>query len=636
MVKIMDAHQKKRKKVFVFTTYRLILMSIGIIFITWNITLYWTNITVSQKPLSKTYVKHGGSKDFITTGYLYRRNPIRIKNTSSGKEHHGMPTKDVASSKLQRHTSFKGNPKQWDPGFNSEDAVSENDLMKELEKILQKQDIFRKNQEKAQVKSDSYKPEIERNDVSSRAGRSVIQIEKSSRKYFLIGDKFQLTVYMKDKFGKNVTQGGDFVRIWLKETSINSHVNGVVTDNGDGTYSGEVLLPWAGHPTVRVALSHTKEDVNTVTKAINKYGLLNKMYARFINKDKSVSENVPCGPLPVFSLDQEEMCNLTKLNYGYSWYSAKPSSAKLSCDDWVYIRGTNNLTVPDLVADRIRYTQHRQIGEDITITVIGKPANVIKTKPTLCSKRPREMSWREPSPSGFNYRGNWIITSCHSNLTQTVRNYHKCLMGRHVLILGDSNTRSFVQFLVYMLEMSYRTKPMPMSSWHDFTYAENQYNNSLSWYPHGSPFFANFFIPKYKLQPISKHLDEIGSANNSVVIIHMWGHFMRIPYKVFRLHVRKIRASVENLLRRSPDVDIIIKGPHAMTYFDWITPVDAIWRKHKQIWFEEFQGLHNRVLFLNFWDITVGVENVDIHPESKVVWSQIHMLMQLLCLNAYR
>ncbi|XP_060082495.1 NXPE family member 2-like [Ylistrum balloti] len=513
--------------------------------------------------------------------------------------------------------------------------ILKKDANKIFEEFIRKKTNYRKHMEEKEIDLNRTKLNTGRNGYSVSARWSVIKLSNPT-KSFKVGERLRLTVYLKDKLRRRINRGGDVLRIWMKETSIGANVNGAVIDNGDGTYTGEVLLPWAGRPSIYVALSHNREDIQSVTNAIDKYGVLNKMYALFQSKDKTVKESVPCGPLPLFALDEERMCNLTRYNYGYKWFSAKPSSVNLFCSDWTAIRGTNNITVPDHVANRIRYTQHQHIGKDIQITVDGEPGEVMKTKTNLCSRRPRENSWLEPTPSGFHYQSNWTITSCRSNLTRTVRNYHKCLAGRHLLLMGDSNTRGFIRLLVPMLKMTFRTRPMPVSSWHEFTYAENQYNNSLSWYPHESPFFANFFVPKYKLQPVSKHLDEIGAKNNSVILIHLWGHFMRIPYDVFRLHVRKIRESVDQLLIRSPDVDIVIKGPHAMTYFDWIAPVDSIWRKHKRIWFEEFKGLHGKVLFLNFWDMTVGTENVDIHPSEPVIWSQIHMFMQLLCQNTYR
>ncbi|XP_033761018.1 NXPE family member 2-like [Pecten maximus] len=624
----MEGSQKKRKRLFVLTPYQIILACIGTVFLTWNVILYRTKMTVTREPQAKDYVSdesrkvntwitQGSNQYFFETDKTSRSiiNPAKVNSSSSRSSNVGKPPLES----------------------NSEEYISKKDLMKILDEFIRKRDKYRKITEQSELIPDKSKPkENDSSNFSARARRSLFQVQNPSKNFFRVGEKFRLTIFMKDKLGRNITLGGDFLRMWMKETSVNAHVSGVVTDNGDGTYSGEVLLPWAGQPTIHVALSHTKNDVNSVTNAINNYGILNKMYAQFVSKDRLVQESVPCGPLPVFSLRKENMCNLTRLNYGYYWYSAKPSSPKLSCGDWVAIRGTNNLTVPGQIADRIRYTQHQPIGEPIQITVIGKPGYVLKRKPNLCSRRPRENTWREPSPSGFNYQDKWTITGCQSNLTKTVRNYHKCLTGRHLMIMGDSNTRSFVHIFVSMLQMFYLTKPMPGGSWHDFVYAENQYNNSLSWYPHGSPFFANFLVPKYKLQPVSKHLDEVGSGNNSVIIIHLWGHFMRIPYDVFRLHVRKIRVSVEKLLLRSPDVDIVIKGPHAMTYFDWITPVDAIWLEHKRIWFEEFNGLHDKVLFINYWDMTVGIENIDIHPEETVIWSQVHLLMQLLCRNSYK
>lgn len=262
---------------------------------------------------------------------------------------------------------------------------------------------------------------------------------------------------------------------------------------------------------------------------------------------------------------------------------------------------------------------------------IGIPS-VMKTMTIPCSRRPRRDTWLEPVPSGFYYNNKWSFTRCKSSLKRTQETYRKCLRGRHLLIIGDSNTRSHLIMLATMLSMTFRTPPMPTDrGWHFFTYADNTHGNSVSWYPHGSPFFANFFVPKDLLQPVSKHLDEIGPRNNSVILIHLWAHFMRIPFDIFRTHVHGIRVSLEKLLKRSPHVDVVIKGPHAMTYSEWIAPADYIRREHERIWYDEFNGLRDKVCFLNMWDITVGTENVNVHPSSLLFQDQVHIFMSHIC-----
>ncbi|OWF51519.1 NXPE family member 4-like [Mizuhopecten yessoensis] len=640
---VMEVCLRKKKWTFVLTPYRIILGIVAILFISSNMVLYRSSMFVIQKPQetpnSLLDARQKENRKITTRMSASHRNFSKTVKTFSSSFLRPDQINDVSRNISQNRFSLEENA-ELKLESNSQYFWKEGTI-KVLEEFIKQLEINRTRKERKKLLSDAIqiiksKKKVVDNNTSASFRWSIVRLKNPLKKSYQVGDRFRVTIHLKDQLGRNIPRGGDVLRIWMKEASTYSNVNGVIIDNGNGTFSGEVLLPWAGQPTIYVALSHTREAVQSVTKAINKYGVLNKMFALFENNEKTAKESVPCGPLPVFSLDEKRMCNLTRQNYGYRWFSARPSSEKLSCDDWTAIRGTNNITVPDRVANRIRYTQHQLIGEGIQITVKGDRGSIMKKNTTLCSRRPRENAWKEPTPSGFFYQNKWKITTCHSDLTQTVRNYHKCLLGRHLMIMGDSNTRSFVMMVTDMLQMRYRTRPMPVGSWHEFTFAENQYNNSVSWYPHESPFFANFFIPKYKLQPISKHLDEIGAGNNSVIVIHLWGHFMRIPYDVFRIHVRKIRNSVENLLMRSPDVDVVVKGPHAMTYYDWITPVDSIWQEHKKIWFDEFKGLHDKVLFLNFWDMAVGTENVDIHPSWQVVMSQMHVLMEYLCDNSYK
>lgn len=74
------------------------------------------------------------------------------------------------------------------------------------------------------------------------------------------------------------------------------------------------------------------------------------------------------------------------------------------------------------------------------------------------------------------------------------------------------------------------------------------------------------------------------------------------------------RDAIGRLLKRAPLVAIFIKGPHAFTFRDHVLPVDYMARKHKQIWFEEFKDVRDKVVYLDNWDMTVGSENVHSHP----------------------
>jgi len=200
-------------------------------------------------------------------------------------------------------------------------------------------------------------------------------------------------------------------------------------------------------------------------------------------------------------------------------------------------------------------------------------------------------------------------------------------------MIGDSNIRSFVSFLQSFLRLKTYTGFMRAGKpWQQFVYAERRdYNLSVAWAAHETPFFSWPYYKKELLKPPFVRFDEIGKGNNSVILIHMFFHLARTTPEVFRRDIKLLRISIENLLKRAPDVDILIKGPHSSTYSLMADPLDFISLVQWQIWQEEFKGLYHKVIYLDMWDITTGIENVNSHPDSSVVSDMILTFFSYIC-----
>jgi hypothetical protein len=51
----------------------------------------------------------------------------------------------------------------------------------------------------------------------------------------------------------------------------------------------------------------------------------------------------------------------------------------------------------------------------------------------------------------------------------------------------------------------------------------------------------------------------------------------------------------------------------------------------QQILFEEFSEFRDKIIYLDEWDMTVGNENVDVHPPKAVNIEMIHNFMSYVC-----
>ncbi|XP_021351293.1 NXPE family member 4-like [Mizuhopecten yessoensis] len=447
---------------------------------------------------------------------------------------------------------------------------------------------------------------------------------------YTVGECFKVKVILRDKYGRRLQNDGDVLRIWLVNYNLKANVIGSTTYIGNGTYVGKLLLPWKGNGTVFVSIAQTRQAITSVMSAINKYGNLYEMYGLFSNEidryhgqtDKTLCSTVS---IPRMGAD---VCNLTSQNFGYSWFCAKPKS--LRCEDWKAVSGRIKTFLPQYIVTKTR-NQFMVLRNTVKIQ-IGGETEIMSRSVMSCHDLPKASTWTEAVPTGFYYKRKWNFVNCRSRLKRTEWSYLQCLKGRHLLIIGDSNTRNFVAYLRVILKLSFYPNEVPLGPYVHFVFGHNRpYNVSMSWFPHEHPFFNSQYLTIKSMQSVANRLNNVGSHNNSIILIHIWAHFVRIPPFVFRQHIRGISNSARSLLRRSPEVSIYIKGPHAILDRESVAPSDYLQRVHKQIWFEEFQHLQEKVTFLNMWDITGGTENQYIHPDDDLVTDMVHNFMSYAC-----
>ncbi|XP_060068949.1 NXPE family member 4-like [Ylistrum balloti] len=452
----------------------------------------------------------------------------------------------------------------------------------------------------------------------------------SFNRTYTVGDHFHVKIILRDVLGRRLQSGGDVLRIWLVNYKLEANVIGTTTYIGNGTYIGQVLLPWKGHATLLVSIAQTRQAITSVMSVINGYGNLYEMYGLFSNEVDPYhgeTEKTLCSTVANPRMGKD-VCNLTSQNFGYSWFCAKPKC--LRCQDWKAVRGRMLTYLPEYIVNKTR-KQHMVLKKRVELQIHGETETMPRSR-IPCENRPKTSTWTDQVPTGFYFKNTWNFINCRSRTTWTEQTYQQCLKGRHLLIIGDSTTRQIFGYLTDQLKLSFYPAPRPKGPYVHFVFGYNRPNNvSVSWFPHEHPFFNAQYLLTRSMQSASKRLDNIGRHNNSVILIHLWAHHVRTPPHVFRQHVRGISNSVQRLLLRSPKVSIFIKGPHATLDRKCIIPVDYLKSIHKQIWVDEFRDLQDKVIFLDVWDMTAGSENVYIHPEIKLVSDIVHTFMSYAC-----
>lgn len=120
---------------------------------------------------------------------------------------------------------------------------------------------------------------------------------------------------------------------------------------------------------------------------------------------------------------------------------------------------------------------------------------------------------------------------------------------------------------------------------------------------------------------------------NNVAVIHYYVHNSFYPLHMFRLKVQNARKVIEDALNAHPSLKIIIRGPHVIydgkehhAHFG-----DTFGPQFTQIWKEEFQGLYDKVWFLDLWDLSIAMENMVCHPPRNIMEQMIRVLFGYFC-----
>ncbi|XP_060067942.1 NXPE family member 3-like [Ylistrum balloti] len=449
-----------------------------------------------------------------------------------------------------------------------------------------------------------------------------------------VGDTFRVRIRLFYTDGKPVNTGGDYLRIWLKDPSIkNTNVNGHVVDHGNGTYTGEVLLPWKGYPEVYISIANSRHHISLFLSYLEKHGMLNPMASKFIDSTGKHEEESMCSPKPDVALqgcDFVNRCNSTSYNYGLPWFCCKPESEFLTCDDIKTQDSTRSSNIGEFAINVFKNQKHMKIGSMKLDVLEGEDGRELMFSPQLeCKVRAPGATWHDSVPTGYYYNKVWINFKClHEEM-----NFDICLKDKRVVILGDSNSRGIYQVMcertnAVELTNDY-TKDKP---WHKLLMAKNsKLNLDLMWAPHNPPFYVGRHQSLDTMRSVGNWLDRTPHDKPIIVIIHLYYHLTRTTLSVFRALVKDARAGVDRLLARAPDSQIIIQGPHSFTYKDVLEPIDYLRRCHEEIWFQEFNGIHDKVFYVGHWDRTAGMANVNVHPDDYVTKDLVNEMLSYIC-----
>ncbi|XP_071091412.1 NXPE family member 3-like [Haliotis cracherodii] len=452
---------------------------------------------------------------------------------------------------------------------------------------------------------------------------------------YQINETVKVNIVLFDHYKKPKTRGGDMLVVWMKDPQHGAASAGTVIDHGNGTYTGVLRTLWTGRAIIRAAMISSRERMTHIYRSFQNGYFGKKITCTFRSNTATEATR---GYMDMRYMKKRPFCNLTADYFGVPFYCEKPKAKGIRCHDWAETSLPHNYMT--FGADT-RWFAERTSTEIIpdSIRINISPNRQEKRSPSIpCGRRNFRDTWLATPPVGYSYNNTWRPLSCWNSVH--VDMYNQCLANRTLILFGDSTVRQMFGELLPILNFTLiRGPPIVQGTRNWFTWnsafeAYNEkYNYTVFWMPHGFPMAFSKVNTKLS-QPVFAHLDAIPPGSTDIILINLYAHFHFVPFHIYRDRVHRTRLAIENLLKRSPDVKIAIKGPHKFSVPKPITPLGGMWGPaYENILKREFVNLYDRVLYLDIWDMTVAFENEDIHPNGLLVNMMVQVFFGYICGN---
>lgn len=443
-----------------------------------------------------------------------------------------------------------------------------------------------------------------------------------------------------DMRGRRKHFGSDFITVFAKSVSNDGRVAGTVIDHKNGTYTGIVQMFWSGKTTISAHLLSSIQHTCIQHNAKKKYG--HSMYSQqeahgifgsFVSGKKK--EQTVCGALPVI-WGYKELCNFTSLNSNVSFFCGKPKTKELNCRDMIYVHPgsfqTRNISNLKKTFDD---SFSKMFKNSVTIVFM---INNKFTPFVSCTNRPTRESWFESMPTGYRLNGTWQFSNCLSSFKHSINNYRTCLRGKTIITIGDSMIKQYAEYLLRnVLDIS-NIKQSQLATWTSIQLLRsfNNHNITLLHRFHELPFHGYQIDISKGISSVHEDLEKLArvkdSGENLIVLITYNSHLQPYLSDAFHERIIKLSAAIKTLQTGRPKAKVFFKGPHAVCsnersiYFNAHASL-----VYKEILFQEFHELMDKVIYLDTWSVTVSHDSKVFHPIAEIHKSQMQQFMSYVC-----
>ncbi|XP_066292854.1 NXPE family member 3-like [Branchiostoma lanceolatum] len=450
------------------------------------------------------------------------------------------------------------------------------------------------------------------------------------------GDVLTAVIVARDARGRPKTYGGDFFRAKLvsvrpREASSAGHV----IDHGNGTYTVQFSLYWAGGVKASIQLVHPSEAVKVLQRV---RAVPNKriFFCSFVDAEAKIIVRRRCFSSKPASLLPHQLCDFSRGDENGRWFCKRPPSP-ISCSSISKCWWDGNKTydqVPSLVSQTERKLFESPFLEEELKQDVPR---LIRVKPSGQSSVHRLLKCSVNTPDvlsqGYWSRNVWKSSVCRVRLFGR-KDVQRCLAKKEVYLQGDSTLRQWYLRL---------GKLVPLRSHGDSRAGPatgvNKHWKIAAYYRfHGFPIQVATVLKFRQIRYVTDSLDSIRGGPNTLIVLGLWAHFTAEPLEMFRARLFAIQSAICRLLRRSPGTRVFLRTgttrEHKESKLQFYM-LGSDWLGYQIT--QEIRRTFNKeknVVVLDTWDMSVCQWEPDrIHPGRIMIDSQLNMLLSHICPN---
>ncbi|KAH3793867.1 hypothetical protein DPMN_147390 [Dreissena polymorpha] len=413
-------------------------------------------------------------------------------------------------------------------------------------------------------------------------------------------------------------------------------------DHDNGTYSVRIRIPWAGTTVIRVKNAAKIENTCLRLRTMDTYGTsvfsMKNVWGiggKFLYKNET--DFTVCLPSEMM-VNHTRVCNYTSINDGLPWFCAHPRPKELSCE---HIQSFNAGSFDGVVKANNPLKVYVPSVEHINaVANIEAPANThdLYIEKPLCKQMQKGLTWENITNNinGFWMNNTWSLLNCKSYIEHQNNTYRSCLKGKYMYFFGDSTARQYAEFFVNVV---LETRPginlrrFGENNTYHWRKTFSSFDINVTYLKHAMP-FTNPVVPFRGITSVYSELQILSKSSITgdklIFVFAFHAHFQSFPISVFRDRTRRLVSSIKEFLTLKPKALFFVKGPNYC--FDdthWFD--NTLTLVYIEILQQEFESLHDRVVYLDTWSLNVIHETRNIHPGPVTLQNQIRHFMAYVC-----